>query len=138
MSEPEKQPHRIKAAVILAAGVVLTFLWIRFCPSHFAIIRVDEEKVDPAYVLWILRQPSTLKQIYQNASGTTAFGTISSNFFGELPINNLPIEKQRIIGELLKLSEKEQILLSNLMKAKSDLNKIALQQAYKNFNRGRK
>lgn len=107
-------------------------------PSHFAIIRVDEEKVDSAYVLWILRQPSTLKQIYQNASGTTAFGTISSNFFGELPINNLPIEKQRIIGELLKLSEKEQILLSNLMKAKSDLNKIALQQAYKNFNRGRK
>ena len=30
MPESEKQPHRMKAAVILAAGVVLTFLWIRF------------------------------------------------------------------------------------------------------------
>ena len=34
-------------------------------PSHFAIIRVDKSKVDPAYVLWFLRQQSTLKQIYQ-------------------------------------------------------------------------
>ena len=30
MNEPEKQTHRKKAAVILAAGVVLTFLWSRF------------------------------------------------------------------------------------------------------------
>ena len=30
MSEPGKQPHRMKAAVILAAGAVLLFLWLGF------------------------------------------------------------------------------------------------------------
>ena len=30
MPESEKQPHRMKAAVILAAGAVLFFLWLGF------------------------------------------------------------------------------------------------------------
>ena len=76
-------------------------------PSHFAIIRVDKSKVDPAYVLWILRQQSTLKQIYQNVSGTIAFGTINSSFFNDLKIDIIPLEKQRLIGEILKLSERD-------------------------------
>ncbi len=105
-------------------------------PSHFAIIRVDKQKVDPAYILWVLRQQSTLKRIYQNVSGTVAFGTINSNFFGELPINCLPLEKQRLIGAILKLSEKEQVLLAELAKAKLEFNKTALRKAYKEFNKG--
>lgn len=106
-------------------------------PSHFAIIRVDKSKVDPAYVLWILRQQSTLKQIYQNVSGTVAFGTISSNFFNDLKIDAIPLEKQRLIGAILKLSEKEQTLLSELAKVKAEQTRIALQAAYKNLNKGK-
>ena len=106
-------------------------------PSHFAIIRVDKSKADPAYVLWILRQQSTLKQIYQNVSGTVAFGTISSNFFNDLKIDDIPLEKQRLIGAILKLSEKEQTLLSELAKAKAEQTRIALQVAYKNLNKGK-
>ena len=102
-------------------------------PSHFAIIRVDKSKVDPAYVLWILRQQSTLKQIYQNVSGTVAFGTISSNFFNDLKIDAIPLEKQRLIGAILKLSEREQTLLSELAKVKAEQARIALQTAYKNL-----
>ena len=106
-------------------------------PSHFAIIRVDKSKVDPAYVLWILRQQSTLKQIYQNVSGTVAFGTISSNFFNDLKIDVIPLEKQRLIGAILKLSEREQTLLSELAKAKAEQTRTALQAAYKNLNKGK-
>ena len=106
-------------------------------PSHFAIIRVDKSKVDPAYVLWILRQQSTLKQIYQNVSGTVAFGTISSNFFNDLKIDAIPLEKQRLIGAILKLSEREQALLSELAKVKAEQTRIALQTAYKNLNKGK-
>ena len=106
-------------------------------PSHFAIIRVDKSKVDPAYVLWILRQQSTLKQIYQNVSGTVAFGTISSNFFNDLKIDAIPLEKQRLIGAILKLSEREQTLLSELAKVKAEQARIALQTAYKNLNKGK-
>ena len=106
-------------------------------PSHFAIIRVDKSKVDPAYVLWILRQQSTLKQIYQNVSGTVAFGTISSNFFNDLKIDAIPLEKQRLIGAILKLSEREQTLLSELAKVKAEQARIALQTAYKNLSKGK-
>ena len=106
-------------------------------PSHFAIIRVDKSKVAPAYVLWILRQQSTLKQIYQNVSGAVAFGTINSNFFNELKIDAIPLEKQRLIGAVLKLSEREQALLSELAKAKAEYARIALQTAYKNLNKGK-
>lgn len=106
-------------------------------PSHFAIIRVDKSKVDPAYVLWILRQQSTLKQIYQNVSGTVAFGTVSSNFFNDLKIDAVPLEKQRLMGAVLKLAEREQALLSELAKAKAEYARIALQTAYKNLNKGK-
>lgn len=106
-------------------------------PSHFAIIRVDKSKVDPAYVLWILRQQSTLKQIYQNVSGAVAFGTISSNFFNDLKIDAIPLEKQRLIGEILKLSEREQALLSELARAKAELNMAIMANAYKSLSKGK-
>lgn len=106
-------------------------------PSHFAIIRVDKSKVDPAYALWILRQQSTLKQIYQNVSGAVAFGTINSNFFNELKIDDIPLEKQRLIGAVLKLSEREQALLSELARAKAELNMAIMANAYKSLSKGK-
>lgn len=106
-------------------------------PSHFAIIRVDKSKVNPAYVLWILRQQSTLKQIYQNVSGTIAFGTINSSFFNDLKIDAIPLEKQRLIGAILKLSEREQALLSELAKAKAELNMAIMANAYKSLSKGK-
>ena len=102
-------------------------------PSHFAIIRVDEAKADPGYVLWVLRQRETLQKIYKNVSGAVAFGTINSSFFAELPVNDIPLEKQKIIGAMLKLSEREQSLLFELANAKAKLNEIALHKAYTNL-----
>ena len=102
-------------------------------PSHFAIIRTDKKKVLPEYILWFLRRDSTYQQILQNSSGSTAFGTISSGFIGSLSIRVLPIEKQRTLGQLLLLSNKEQELLQCLAKEKAILNKEALDIIYDKF-----
>ena len=102
-------------------------------PSHFAIIRVDETKADSGYVLWVLRQRETLQKIYKNVSGAVAFGTINSSFFAELFISDFPLDKQKIIGTMLRLSEREQALLSELTEAKAKLSKIALRTAYTNL-----
>lgn len=107
-------------------------------PSHFAIIRVDKEKADPYYILWILRQRETLKMIYKNVSGLVAFGTINSNFFSELVIEDLPIEKQTIIGNFLKASLRQQFLLSELAKEHAKLNDNVLRIAYTNLKKGKK
>lgn len=102
-------------------------------PSHFAIIRANRKKVLPEYILWFLRRESTYQQILQNSSGSTAFGTISSGFFGSLNIRVLSIEKQKALGQLLLLSNKEQELLHRLAKEKAIFNKEALNIIYDKF-----
>ena len=49
MPESEKQPHRLKAVVILAAGVVLTFLWIRFWHDGARFWSVMEPLLAPSW-----------------------------------------------------------------------------------------
>lgn len=106
-------------------------------PSHYAIIRSDESKVIPEYVLWFLNRENTFQAIIQNSSGSSAFGTISSGFIGDLKINVIPLEKQKIIGQLFTLSNKEQRLLNQLSKEKAKYNKERINEIYKKI-KGRK
>lgn len=105
-------------------------------PSHFAIIRVDREKALPEYILWFLKKESTRQQIFQNSSGSSAFGTISSGFLASLNIRKLPMDRQAVIGELLLLSEKEQELLHKLAVQKEIYNRELVNQIYDSFKRG--
>jgi restriction endonuclease S subunit len=72
----------------------------------------------------------------QNSSGSTAFGTISSGLIASLPITLLPLHEQRIIGDLLRLSEREQELLNKLAEEKKTYNTLLLNQIYDNMKRG--
>lgn len=105
-------------------------------PSHFAIIRVDKGKALPEYVLWSLRREKNRMTIIQNSSGSTAFGTIGSGLIASLPITLLPIQKQRIIGNILWLSEREKILLKKLAEEKKTYSTLLLDQIYDNMKRG--
>ena len=105
-------------------------------PSHFAIIRVDKGKVLPEYVLWSLRREKNRMTIIQNSSGSTAFGTIGSGLIASLPITLLPIQKQKNIGNILLLSEREQILLKKLAEEKKTYSTLLLDQIYDNMKRG--
>ena len=102
-------------------------------PSHFAIIRANRKEVLPEYILWFLRRESTYQQILQNSSGSTAFGTIRSGFIGSLNIRIFPKEKQKALGQLLLLSNKEQELLYRLAKEKAVFNKETLNIIYDKF-----
>lgn len=105
-------------------------------PSHFAIVRADRRKVLPEYILWFLRRESTYQKIQQNSSGSTAFGTISSGFIGSLNIRLFPKDKQKALGQLLLLSNKEQELLHRLAKEKAVFNNEALNIIYDKFKGG--
>ena len=105
-------------------------------PSHFAIIRADKRYAIPEYIFWSLRRDKNRITMMQNSSGSTAFGTISSGLIASLPITLLPLHKQKIIGDLLRLSEREQELLTNLAEEKKTYNTLLLNQIYDNMKRG--
>lgn len=105
-------------------------------PSHFAIIRVDKHYAVPEYIFWSLRRDKNRITMMQNSSGSTAFGTISSGLIASLPITLLPLHEQKIIGDLLRLSEREQELLTTLSEEKKMYNTLLLNQIYDNMKRG--
>ena len=87
-------------------------------PSHFAIIRA-KEMVDPRYLRWWLTKKR--KWFYKVASGGTMMGTVSSGYVAQMPFEPPPLEKQRKIGELLELVNRERQLLSLLVVKKKQL-----------------
>lgn len=104
-------------------------------PSHFAIIRVDSNIAVPEYVLWILKQESTFRNIYAHMSGASFFSTINSRFFNLLMIPELPKEKQIAIGQLQVLSDRQQALLCNLANQKTLLNRLMLNRIFNNIKK---
>ena len=104
-------------------------------PSHFAIIRCNEDRVLPEYLLWFLRRETTRQQILLNISGSGAFGTINSGFFNLLTIRDLPLEKQFIIGQMQVLSEREQELLHKLAHQKEIYNRLLVNRIYDSVKR---
>ena len=119
-------------------AIMITHLdWCHYLvPSHFAIIRVDKTVASPEYILWILKRESTRQKILQNISGSGAFGTISSKFFSALPIRDLPLNEQQLIGKIQLLSEKELELLHKLTAQKEIYNKLLVNKIYDSVKRG--
>lgn len=105
-------------------------------PSHFAIIRVDNRYTVPEYIFWSLRREKNRITMVQNSSGSTAFGTISSGLIASLPITLLPLHDQQNIGDLLRLTEREQELLNKLAEEKKTYSALLLNQIYDNMKRG--
>ena len=105
-------------------------------PSHFAIIRVDSRYATSEYIFWSLRRDKNRITMMQNSSGSTAFGTISSGLIASLPITLLSLHEQQIIGNLLRLSGREQELLNKLAEEKKIYNTLLLNQIYDNMKRG--
>ena len=105
-------------------------------PSHFAIIRVDKRYAVPEYVFWSLRRDKNKIIMMQNSSGSTAFGTISSGLIGSLPITLLPMQEQKMVGNLMILSEREQELMQKLATEKKKYNTMLLNRIYDNMKRG--
>ena len=104
-------------------------------PSHFAVIRVDKTKAVPEYVYWLLKRDKNLGRIILSSSGSTALGTISSGALANLPMKEIPLKKQKVIGELLLLMEREQKLLNKLLEQKEQFMKLSLEKIYNGIKR---
>ena len=104
-------------------------------PSHFAVIRVDKTKAVPEYVYWLLKRDKNNGRIVLSSSGSTALGTISSGALMNLPMKEMSIHKQRAIGELLLLMEREQELLNKLSAQKEQFMKLSLEKIYNGIKR---
>jgi len=87
-------------------------------PSHFAIIRT-KEMVDPRYLRWWLTKKRNW--FFKVASGGAVMGTISSGYVALMPFKPPSLEKQRKIGDILELLNKEQQLFSMLAAKKKQL-----------------
>jgi len=93
-------------------------------PSHFAIIR-GKKMIDPRYLRWWLANKR--KWFYKVASGGTMMGTISSGYVAQMPFEPPSLEKQRRIGEMFELLDRERQLLSSLaVKKKQLINKVLI------------
>lgn len=107
-------------------------------PSHFAIVRADAVRSAPEYLNWFLKRDTVKQKIMQNVSGSTAFGTISSGFFVNLELRDIPIDEQRVLGNILLLAEKEQELLYKLAETKAIYSKAVVNEIYDKIKRGNK
>lgn len=101
-------------------------------PSHFAIIRVELTKANPEFIYWIVSQDKTRYLMFQNSRGGTTLGTINAGLISKLPIRNIPLSKQSLIGEMSRLERKEKELLVRLTEEKQRYASLLLNQIYEN------
>jgi restriction endonuclease S subunit len=94
--------------------------------AHFTIIRANKKEIDPYYLQWWLTQNRW--RFYKQASGASIMGTISSGYVSDMDFSPPPMETQRQIGKLLRLTYREQALLRQLSTKKALLVNAILKQ----------
>ena len=104
-------------------------------PSNFCIIRVNENKILPSYLLWLLNSNRTKKKIVANVIGTS-FAGIKPTFFSDLDIKLFQLSEQQKIGQLYELATKEANLLKLISEEKQKLYKQIIDDTYKKARRG--
>lgn len=82
-------------------------------PSHFIIIRCDLTKLLPEYLQWIFTSRKFRKEI-SISTGSSVLKFINPSFFSEMDVKILPLEKQKVFGEINDLYRREMILLEKL------------------------
>lgn len=88
--------------------------------SHFCIIRVHKEKLDPLFLKWYLEYGAGKEEIISHTSGSTV-KKISMNDFRKIKIPLVDIETQRKLADLIMLWEREKKVLKEIMNKKDDL-----------------
>jgi len=95
--------------------------------SLVAIVRVDEDKILPEYLAYVLNTSSVLKQMTSNVTGTQIH-MINVSDINNITINLVDIAKQRKIVEYNKLAYQEVTLMENLIKEKQKLSHKILEK----------
>lgn len=105
--------------------------------SNFAVIRVDNEILLPAYLHWLMNTAKVRKQIYENAT-SNMLGAINTKFLAGFEISVLPVAQQEKIAAINQLAKRETQLLSKLAIEKEKYYSAVIDKAQKEMRRGKK
>ena len=85
------------------------------CTSHFFLFDIDETRVSPGFIAWLLRGNYFEPQLNAEARGTTGYAAIRPKQFLATSIPLPPLEEQRrIVHRLDMLAEKTQEVQKHL------------------------
>ncbi|MGN1135596.1 MAG: hypothetical protein ACI4SF_05190 [Oscillospiraceae bacterium] len=103
--------------------------------SNFTIIRCETDKIIPEYLCWLLNSKGIMEDIQKNNAGNM-LGAIRSQFYADLTIEPIPIEKQKAIGALYILGRKEHELRMQLATEYRKLNEMTITQIQRKIRKG--
>lgn len=103
-------------------------------PSYFVIIRTDNKSFLPEFLYWYLNREQVKKRIVKN-SGKNMLGAIRPQFFAELKIPEIPIQKQEILAGINILAKEEEKLIKQLLENKRKFYQTELNKIYKDFTK---
>ena len=104
--------------------------------SNFVVIRIEDKRLLPEYLFWLLNTQKVRHKIYENTT-SNMLGAIKAKFLMDFELVLLPIEVQQKIAQLNLLAKKESQLLKELKKKKEKLYSSLLDQEYKREKRGK-
>lgn len=103
--------------------------------SNFVMIRTDPQQLLPSYLYWLLNTAKVKKEIYENTT-SNMLGAIKPMYFSNFELSPLPMEKQRIIGEMNLLRCRESRLLRQLSDERNRYEAALINKAQKEMRRG--
>lgn len=99
-------------------------------PSHFVIIRVDENVVLPKFIAWYLNKEQIKKDFRMSCTGTLK--QIKPSTIAETEIKLPTLERQKQVVELFDISQSEIELLERLLEQKKTYYKALINKINRN------
>lgn len=103
--------------------------------SNFVMIRIEDKRLLPEYLFWLLNTQKVKRKIYENTT-SNMLGAVKAKFLTDFELTVLPVKEQHKIAQLNLLVKKESQLLKELADEKEKLYSSLLDQAYKRAKRG--
>lgn len=89
--------------------------------SSFFIIRTSIADLDPHYLVWYLNQPRAQHYFTQNSGRGVHMPVVRRSVLEQIDVPFPPLETQKLIGELFRLSLDEQELTKTLLAKRARL-----------------
>ena len=99
-------------------------------PSTFIVVRIKDERADPAFIAWLLNRPARRRDIERN-TWASVLKAVNVQYFNDLELRLPALEQQRLIARVSSLVRREAQLLQQLADAKNALANTLLERHYK-------
>lgn len=104
--------------------------------SNFVVIRVEDKRLLPEYLFWLLNTEKVKRKIYENAT-SNMLGAVNARFLTDFELAFLSVEDQHKISQFNLLAKREHQLLRMLADEKEKYCAGVLNQAYKRAKKGK-